>query len=300
MTKVEIDSNEQYTSDEDKHYNDVEDEQDDDEYENDLITLHSCGITTRWKFPKYNKHCPVPTCLKKFGVRSDAIAHYKKKHANYSILCSICDKPICSKSISYFKKHYNCKHPNAEIPFGLGRKLNPNVRSRSKSLCHSLNSNLSNSNRLKSFQQVKEVQKNGQNRAVFFKRENIESEDEQLQGQNEDDLITLHSCGITTQWKFPKNIKICPVITCRKNFDSRSNAIAHYKRTHANHSILCSICDKPLYSKSISDFIRHHKNIHPDVEIPYGLTTKLSSNVRLMRFMKMIFIKMHIYLILHN
>lgn len=83
-------------------------------------------------------------------------------------------------------------------------------------------------------------------------------------------LITLNAFGIETYWKFPKGIKNCPVFRC--NFSSAKNAItlAHYKATHAAHSILCEICDKPICSSKRKYFAVHFQKRHPNVKVPHG------------------------------
>lgn len=93
------------------------DENDNEDEVDDLITLKACGITTQWKFPAGLKNCPVMSCRVLFGVRSDAITHYIKKHASHSILCKECNKPIITHYLKDFKKHYNNVHPKLKIPF---------------------------------------------------------------------------------------------------------------------------------------------------------------------------------------
>lgn len=107
---------------------DSETEKDDDEQE-DLIELHGCGLTTYWKFPKNVKNCPVHRCRANFGVRSDAIRHYRNYHANRAILCPICVKPILCANRSFFniKDHYNRVHPNEELPYDFSAKTNLQV-----------------------------------------------------------------------------------------------------------------------------------------------------------------------------
>lgn len=95
---------------------------------------------------------------------------------------------------------------------------------------------------------------------------NVENEDSEV-----DDLITLNGCGYITQWRFPRDLKQCPTRFCRKVFESRSSAIAHYQETHS-HSILCEICNKPIAlngGHSPSNFIDHHRRMHPNTKNPY-------------------------------
>lgn len=93
-----------------------------DEEENDLITLSGCGQTTYWRFPQDLKHCPVQSCRIQFGVRSDAINHYQKRHAIYSLLCPICVKPICAQRKYDFQTHFAKVHPMEEMPYDLDAK----------------------------------------------------------------------------------------------------------------------------------------------------------------------------------
>lgn len=95
--------------------------------EDDLITLQGCGVQTKWRFPTGLKHCPLRRCRIQFGVRSDAITHYRNRHACYSILCPLCVKPICAQAITFIKNHYKRVHPNEELPYGLSRKTEQRV-----------------------------------------------------------------------------------------------------------------------------------------------------------------------------
>lgn len=88
-----------------------------------------------------------------------------------------------------------------------------------------------------------------------------------------DDLITLSGCGLTTEWRFPKCLKKCPVSRCDNRSRSRLNAILHYKKQHAMHSILCPICVKPICALHKNNFLSHHRHCHPDKEIPYNFDT---------------------------
>lgn len=91
------------------------------------------------------------------------------------------------------------------------------------------------------------------------------------------DLITLNGCGYITQWPFPPNIKQCPNHLCKEVFECRSTAILHYQEQHANHSILCNICNKPVLlaventtgRANKFNFINHYKRVHPNMKIPY-------------------------------
>lgn len=95
-----------------------------DEENEDLITLSGCSRITKWKFPLNQTRCPV--CRLVFVQRSDTIAHYKDRHAQGSLLCPICIKPICVRGNADFKKHYQRLHPNNELPYGMN-KTEPSV-----------------------------------------------------------------------------------------------------------------------------------------------------------------------------
>lgn len=79
------------------------------------------------------------------------------------------------------------------------------------------------------------------------------------------DLITLgelttYETGI---WKFHSKSE-CPLRSCRLKFDTRESAISHYTATHAPHTALCKICEKPqflLYGPHHMD--SHYKRAHP-------------------------------------
>lgn len=175
-----------------------------------MITLNGCGIVTQWRFPKGSKKCPVGNCRKIFKVRSDAIAHYKKRHAMDAILCEICDKPISTKTYRYFIKHNRLKHPKV------------------------------------------------------WKRLLKEHENE------ESDLITLIGLGQITYWRFPNNLKKCPLHTCPMAFKDRSGAIAHYKEQHAKGSILCPLCNWPVCANcNPKEFISHYNEKHSNIPLPY-------------------------------
>lgn len=85
--------------------------------EEDWITLSGGGHITQWRFPKYSSACPVLGCRIQFRNRSEAIAHYKERHAMNAILCSICDKPIrIDTKPNGFIDHYQRLHPNVNLP----------------------------------------------------------------------------------------------------------------------------------------------------------------------------------------
>lgn len=109
---------------ENDHDNADDDSEDD---ENDLITLSGCRQVTQWRFPN-TKSCPVISCRVLFGIRSDAIRHYKKRHAQTSILCPACKRPIVAQFPNQFLKHFTNIHPNTAIPFDFGTLVAAKVR----------------------------------------------------------------------------------------------------------------------------------------------------------------------------
>lgn len=88
------------------------DDDDDDDSEDDLILLTGLDSYCKFRFPLI-KYCPLPSCLVIFGVRSDAIAHFRKKHSANAVLCPVCKKPLLVPEIEL---HYQQTHPNHDIP----------------------------------------------------------------------------------------------------------------------------------------------------------------------------------------
>lgn len=96
-----------------------------------------------------------------------------------------------------------------------------------------------------------------------------------------DDLITLTGLNRISTWRFPINLKECPLRTCRIRFKSRSLAIAHYKSNHASTSVLCFLCKKPISSKcGATNYIKHFKRLHPHVKISLSQLTKIESSAQ--------------------
>lgn len=99
----------------------------------------------------------------------------------------------------------------------------------------------------------------------------------------EDDMITLHGCGQITYWRFPQNIKQCPKISCLEDFDSRLDAIDHYRQQHAEKAILCTLCNKPISTLQAWNFEDHFRRMHPFKTIPYdfnGGNTSVSEKLQ--------------------
>lgn len=89
-------------------------------------------------------------------------------------------------------------------------------------------------------------------------------------GNNEadNDWIKLNGCGRITYWRFPETIR-CPARVCKISFESISECRKHYQKVHADHMILCPICDKPIDVKVISNIIKHHQRVHAGMKVPY-------------------------------
>lgn len=81
-------------------------------------------------------------------------------------------------------------------------------------------------------------------------------------------------------WRFPPNLKACPLRGCTYKFESRSLAIQHYKDNHASTSALCFICKKPISVKNNwANFRTHFKLMHPHVKFSHkNLATKPKSS----------------------
>lgn len=69
-------------------------------------------------------------------------------------------------------------------------------------------------------------------------------------------------------------MKNCPVKGCRfskSKFTTQSAAKMHYKKYHSMNAIVCSICDKPVSTLQLSNYIAHFKRKHKNVENPLDL-----------------------------
>lgn len=99
-----------------KFFNLVQTDSDDDDVDDDLITLFGCGKIWHWNFPKKIKRCPIRNCSAKCNARLDAIAHYQKYHTKNAILCSTCNKPVSAQKKSNIVQHYAAHHPHVKPP----------------------------------------------------------------------------------------------------------------------------------------------------------------------------------------
>lgn len=71
----------------------------------------------------------------------------------------------------------------------------------------------------------------------------------------------------------------CPVTSCQELFDSRDDAINHYKEQHATKSILCNICKSPITTFSAKDFENHFKRWHPNDVMPFEFPQKVKKEI---------------------
>lgn len=95
------------------------------EFESNDESNNECDLIQlkygKWRFPQQTG-CPVISCGKQFGKRLDAMLHYEKVHAMNAIYCRLCNKPVRTDvHKDEFIRHFQKKHPNQEIPYGLGR-----------------------------------------------------------------------------------------------------------------------------------------------------------------------------------
>lgn len=68
-------------------------------------------------------------------------------------------------------------------------------------------------------------------------------------------MITLTAGSRVTHWRFPKeNWKRCHQRLCNLKFETRLDAINHYKSEHSNNAICCKLCDKPIVVYGITYF----------------------------------------------
>lgn len=88
----------------------------------------------------------------------------------------------------------------------------------------------------------------------------------------EEDLITLRGGGVVTHWRFPPDLRECPIRQCNMEFDNRSDAIAHYKVWHAPSNLFCSVCDRLIPTYNLKNYKEHFQNVHPNIqEIPQSI-----------------------------
>lgn len=208
------------------------------------MILTGCGQETRYCFPN-TKVCPNRSCNKEFKDRFEASQHFRNEHAQTSIFCYICQKPLSAKEPRTFIKHYHRVHGNIKVPYDFeNMEKSPPKRVRS-------NHSITIQSNYSFF--FNDLSVSPQTRSCAQPKIKIECEDENL--EDDEDLILLNSRGITTTWRFGKNLSECPISNCRQKFRARSDGIAHFKKFHAIGSICCPICDKPVRSvQGLNDF----------------------------------------------
>lgn len=85
----------------------------------------------------------------------------------------------------------------------------------------------------------------------------------------EDDIIILGQMTeySTERWKFP-DTTACPRTHCKKVFDTRAEAIRHFRNTHSLYDVLCKECNRLVSLSGGHNLLNHYKRSHPNVEIP--------------------------------
>lgn len=67
----------------------------------------------------------------------------------------------------------------------------------------------------------------------------------------------------------PAGMLICPNKGCQQIFKVRSDLIRHFKNNHAEGSIACNLCQKPIKVAQFDQFVVHYQRVHPFMKIPY-------------------------------
>lgn len=71
-----------------------------------------------------------------------------------------------------------------------------------------------------------------------------------------------------TQWKFPDTTR-CPLRSCKLKLRSRKKAIEHYRKKHADHAVLCELCNVPLMLMLGTHHLNgHFQRKHPEEPLP--------------------------------
>lgn len=79
-----------------------------------MIELYSCGIASRFQFPKFRKRCLNKRCNLSFESRPEAIQHYKREHGTAAIYCEECKKLVHAKYICQWQYHCDKWHPQVK------------------------------------------------------------------------------------------------------------------------------------------------------------------------------------------
>lgn len=183
-----------------------------------------------------------------FGVRSDAITHFKKKHSANAVLCPICKNPILVPEIGL---HYQELHPKDDIP------INFNVDTESSS-----------------DEPLAKVYKiSNTSSAVVRKPDSTEKDN------IDEDLLQLEGCNIRTTWRFPEGTKECPALRCDFAFSTHTACRNHFEKVHAKHSICCPECKKQYVAFNPRNFIAHFEKTHPNSKMPFKFDQASGSTV---------------------
>lgn len=91
---------------------------------NDYVTL---GKSTEfkevvWLFPKTDQ-CPLKDCMLSCSSRSVCLGHFHLKHADKTMICTVCNELVSVKNPLNLFRHYQDYHPNEPPP-----KLKSKVR----------------------------------------------------------------------------------------------------------------------------------------------------------------------------
>lgn len=98
-----------------------------------MIELNSCGIVSRFQFPKNRKRCLNVRCSLSFGTRAEAIRHYRAAHGMAAIYCEKCQKPVHTTYLSYWQDHCEKRHPQIETKVTVAPKSMDKSSTASKS-----------------------------------------------------------------------------------------------------------------------------------------------------------------------
>lgn len=84
------------------------------------------------------------------------------------------------------------------------------------------------------------------------------------------DLITLGELSSyqSDVWQFPNQTN-CPLRTCKLRFDTKEQAIDHYRSAHAKYTVLCQVCKQPLMLLHGEHHLKtHYQRLHPNHQVP--------------------------------
>lgn len=224
-----------------------------------MITLKAHGVVTHWEFPKRLRTCPITSCRKFSDDRSGAIDHFKLQHAENSILCSLCNKPVYCKQKSHYASHYRSLHPEVkQIPFDFGQQREHSMKRAGPTKKYAF------------ITKSKRFLRPRFTNNFLYKQNN----------KKVNASIILRGCSQVTRWLVSETLKECPMNGCRKVFETQKLFITHFKEQHAKEAILCKLCVKPITAKYKISFIKHYKSNHLGEEVPFGLKNPQIRNRR--------------------